>query len=51
MEVILLIKIYNRLTKEYETENVAGERSIRWTYESPLGKSLLELFIKRKLFS
>ena len=46
-----MIKIYNRLTKEYETENVAGERSIRWTYESPLGKSLLELFIKRKLFS
>ena len=46
-----MIKIYNRLTKEYETENVAGEGYIKWTYESPLGKGLLELFIKRKLFS
>ena len=46
-----MIKIYNRETKEYEVENVAGEKYIKWTYDSPLGKSLLELFVKKKLFS
>ena len=46
-----MIKIYNRQTKEYEVENVAGEKYIKWTYESPVGKGLLELFVKRKLFS
>ena len=46
-----MIRIYNRKTSKYDTENVAGEKYIKWCYESPLGKSFLELFIKRKLFS
>ena len=46
-----MIRIYNRKTSKYDIENVAGEKYIKWCYESPLGKSLLELFIKRKLFS
>ena len=46
-----MIRIYNRKTLKYDIEKVAGEKYIKWTYESPLGKSLLELFIKRKLFS
>ena len=46
-----MIKIYNRQTQQYEIENVAGEKYIKWTYESPVGKGLLELFVKRKLFS
>ena len=46
-----MIRIYNRKTGKYDIEKVAGEKYIKWTYESPLGKSLLELFIKRKLFS
>lgn len=46
-----MIQIYNRQTNSYETENVAGEKYITWTYESPIGKGLLELFIKRKAFS
>ena len=46
-----MIQIYNRKTNKYDTENVAGGKYIKWAYESPIGKSFVELFIKRKLFS
>ena len=46
-----MIKIYNRNTKKYEIENVAGGNYIKWCYESPVGKNLTELMIKKKLFS
>ena len=46
-----MIQVYNRKTNKYDTEDVAGGKYIKWTYESPIGKSFLELFIKRKLFS
>ena len=46
-----MIQIYNRETKKYDIENVAGEKYIKWTYGSPLGMSLLELFAKKKVFS
>ena len=46
-----MIKIYNRESKSYEIEKVLGENYIRWTYESPLGKSFLNIFLKRKIFS
>ncbi|MGL5379053.1 phosphatidylserine decarboxylase [Clostridium sp.] len=46
-----MIRVYNRTTNEYEVENVAGENYIKWSYESPIGKSFVELMIKRKLFS
>ncbi|MEQ8197330.1 MAG: phosphatidylserine decarboxylase [Clostridiaceae bacterium] len=46
-----MIKIYNRKTKEYEEENVAGKKYIEWSYSSPAGKSITELLIKKKLFS
>lgn len=46
-----MIKIYNRQTKKLEIEKVAGDNYIKWTYESPIGKNLLELFIKKKTFS
>ena len=46
-----MIEVYNRQTKELEIEKVAGDNYIKWTYESPIGKSLLELFVKKKLFS
>ena len=44
-----MIRIYNRHTTTYDIENVAGEKYITWTYESPIGKSFLELFVKRKI--
>ena len=46
-----MIQVYNRRTKKYEVEKVAGEGYIKWSYESPIGKNFTELFIKRKLFS
>ncbi|MGG7059628.1 phosphatidylserine decarboxylase [Clostridium tertium] len=46
-----MIQVYNRKTKKYEVEKVAGENYIKWSYESPAGKSFTELLIKKKLFS
>lgn len=46
-----MIRIYNRKTKNYEIEKVAGEGYIKWSYDSPVGKGFTELFLKRKLFS
>lgn len=46
-----MIKIYNRNTNSYETENVAGANYIKWCYESPVGKGFLELIIKKKCVS
>lgn len=46
-----MIKYYDRKSKSYKEENIAGSKALKWTYESPLGKGFLELFIKRKIFS
>lgn len=46
-----MIKVYNRQTNTYEEEKVAGGKYITWCYESPVGKGLTELFIKKKLVS
>lgn len=46
-----MIKVFNRNTKSYDIEKVAGENYITWSYESPVGKGLLELLIKKKFFS
>jgi phosphatidylserine decarboxylase len=46
-----MIKYYNRETKEYEIEKVAGDKYLKWTYSSPVGMKFLELLIKKKLFS
>lgn len=46
-----MIKVFNRDTKSYDIEKVAGENYITWSYESPVGKGLLELLIKKKFFS
>ncbi|WP_291564331.1 MULTISPECIES: phosphatidylserine decarboxylase [unclassified Clostridium] len=46
-----MIKYYDRRSKSYEIEKVAGENMLKWSYESPIGKGFLELLVKRKLFS
>ena len=43
-----MIKIYDRKKDSYEIEKVAGSKYIKWCYESPIGKSLTELIIKKK---
>ncbi|MEA4901424.1 phosphatidylserine decarboxylase [Desulfitobacterium sp.] len=46
-----MIKYYNRKKKSYETEQVAGERILTWTYSSATGMKLLEAVIKKRAFS
>jgi len=46
-----MIKYYNRKTKKYEIEKVAGGKYLNWIYSSPIGMTLSELFIKKKLFT
>jgi len=46
-----MIKYYNRKQNKYEIEKVAGEKYLNWTYSSPSGKGLVELLLKKKLFS
>lgn len=46
-----MIKVFNRKTQQLEIEKVAGEKVLNWLYMSPLGKSLLELLVKKKLTS
>jgi phosphatidylserine decarboxylase len=46
-----MIKVYNRITKSYEEELVAGKGYLEWIYGSPIGKSITELIVKKKLFS
>jgi len=46
-----MVKFYNRETKKYETEQIAGDTYLNWTYSSPVGMKLLELVVKKKLFS
>lgn len=45
------IQYFNRHTGETETENVYGERSLRWVYGNPLGKLSLHALVKRAVFS
>jgi len=44
-------KYYNRKTKKYEIELTPGHRYLKWTYSSPAGMKILELIVKKKLFS
>jgi len=46
-----MIKYYNRKENKYEIEKVAGEKYLNWSYGSPVGKGLVELLLKKKLFS
>lgn len=46
-----MIKYFNRETKNYEIEKVAGDKYLHWTYSSPIGMKLLDLLIKKRLFS
>lgn len=46
-----MIQVYDRKTKSYEEELIAGKKYIEWTYESPIGRNITELIAKRKIFS
>ncbi|AWI07509.1 phosphatidylserine decarboxylase [Clostridium drakei] len=46
-----MINYYNRKSKKYEIEQVAGDTYLNWIYSSPVGMTLLELLFKKKIFS
>lgn len=46
-----MIKVYNRETKKYETEQIVRNTYLKWIYSSPAGIKLLELIVKKKFFS
>ncbi|MFT5872886.1 MAG: phosphatidylserine decarboxylase [Clostridium sp.] len=46
-----MIRYYNRKQNKYEIEKVAGEKYLNWSYSSPVGIGLVELLLKKKLFS
>lgn len=46
-----MIKYYNRTTKTYDIEKIAGDKYLNWTYSSQVGMLLLEKLIKKNLFS
>jgi len=45
------IRFYNRYTKSVETEQVYGEKWLRWTYETTTGRFAAGALIKRAVFS
>lgn len=45
------IRYFHRHRGTLETEQVYGERSLRWAYGNPLGRLALHTLIKRPLFS
>jgi len=47
----LKIQYIDRETNEIKDEKVAGERYLKWLYDSSIGMSLLELLIKKGIFS
>jgi phosphatidylserine decarboxylase len=46
-----MIKVYNRQTNQYETENVAGGSILNALYSTKAGAAGLELLVKRKFYS
>lgn len=46
-----MIKFYNRKTRDYEIELVAGGSYLNWIYSSPLGMKILERLVKKKITS
>lgn len=46
-----MIKLYNRKTKQYETELVSGESSLKWLYGTNTGKTFVNAVVKRKFAS
>lgn len=45
------IQFYHRDHDTIETEQVYGEKWLRWAYETPVGRAGLETFVKRAWFS
>lgn len=47
----MIVKYYNRKNNKYCYEKISGKKYLEWIYSSPIGMGILELFVKKKLFS
>lgn len=45
------VRFVNRRTGQIEEEQIYGEKALRWTYETGLGRVALRLLVSRRLFS
>lgn len=45
------IQFYHRAHQRLQTEQVYGEKWLRWAYDTPAGRATVQLFGKRALFS
>jgi phosphatidylserine decarboxylase len=45
------IRYWHRARKTVETEQIYGERWLRWTYENPVGRLALWLVVRRAVYS
>lgn len=45
------IQFFDRYTRTLLTEQIYGEKWLRWAYENPLGRASVELLLKRAVFS
>ena len=45
------LKFYNRHKSDFETEQVYGDKWLRFIYNNPIGRFSLWFLVKRKLFS
>jgi phosphatidylserine decarboxylase len=45
------IRYYDRYDRTVKTERIYGEGWLRWAYENPVGRFLVWLLIKRRIFS
>jgi len=45
------IKFYNRYTQQLETEQIYGEKWLRFAYENPVGEAFVWLLVRRRFFS
>ncbi|MCF3648250.1 archaetidylserine decarboxylase [Synoicihabitans lomoniglobus] len=45
------VQYFNRYTQQLETEQIYGERWLRWAYESGLGRATTAVLLKRWFFS
>lgn len=48
---VVPIQYFHRAKQVVETEQVYGDKWLRWTYETPLGRSVLSLFVRRVVLS
>ncbi len=45
------VQYWHRAKKTIETEQIYGERWLRFTYEHPVGRLALRLLVRRALFT